>query len=92
MRQNLLVAVQMKATDYEKAAPHAREMLSAARAASLKATDVYRRDEMLLNASALLAEINVKLKKNDEAVSVLQDLRRLAMTFPSGNLYRISKN
>ncbi len=88
--ENLLVAVQMKATDFEKAAPHAREMLSAARAASLKATDVYRRDEMLLNASALLAEINVKLKKNDEAVSVLQELRRLAMTFPSGNLYRMA--
>lgn len=88
--ENLLVAVYMKASNHEKAAPHARDMLSAARAASLKATDVYRRDDMLLNASALLVEISVKLKKPDEAVSVLQDLRRLAMTFPSGNLYRMA--
>ena len=88
--ENLLVAVHMKATDYEKAAPHARDMLSAARTASAKATDVYRRDDMLLNATALVADINVKLKKPAEAVAVLQDLRRLAMTFPSGNLYRMA--
>lgn len=88
--ENLLTAVYMKASDYEHAAPHAQQMLNAARAASIKATDIYRRDEMLLNASALLAEIDLKLKKTDEAVSVLQDLRRMAMTFPSGNLYRMA--
>lgn len=86
--ENLLTAVYVKAKDYEHAAPHAQELLRAAKLASTKTKDTFRRDDILLNASTTLSDIDLKLKKKEEAISVLQDLRRMALGFPSGNLYR----
>ncbi|MEP6707223.1 MAG: TlpA disulfide reductase family protein [Pyrinomonadaceae bacterium] len=88
MLENLLTAIYIKAKDYEHAAPHAQELLSAAKLASAKTKDPFRRDDLLLKASTTLSDIDLNLKKKDEAVSVLQDLRRTALGFPSGNLYR----
>src|SRR5438876_2438645 len=88
--ENLLTSVYVKARDYEHAVPHAKELLSAARLASAKTKDPFRRDDLLLSASTTLSDIDLNLKKKDEAVSVLQDLRRMAMSFPSGNLYRLA--
>lgn len=86
--ESILTAAYVNAKDYEHAAPHARELLTAAKLASAKTNDPFRRDDMLFKASTTLSDIDLNLKKKDEAVSVLQDLRRMAMTFPSGNLYR----
>jgi thiol-disulfide isomerase/thioredoxin len=86
--ENLLTAIYVKAKDYEHAAPHAQEMLTAAKLASAQTKDPFRRDDLLLKASTTLSDVDLNLKKKDEAVSVLQDLRRMAMGFPSGNLYR----
>ncbi len=86
--ENALTAVYVNAKDYEHAAPHAQELLTAAKLASAKTNDPFRRDDMLFKASTTLSDIDLNLKKKDEAVSVLQDLRRRAMGFPSGNLYR----
>ena len=88
--EKLLTAAYVKAKDYQHAEPHAHEMLNAAKLADLKTKDSFRRDDMLFNASATLSEIDVKLKKKDEAVSALQDLRRMALSLPSGNLYRLA--
>lgn len=86
--ENALTAVYVKAKNYEHAAPHAQELLTAAKLASAKTKDPFRRDDMMFTASTTLSDIDLNLKKKDEAVSVLQDLRRMAMGFPSGNLYR----
>ncbi|MDX6612818.1 MAG: hypothetical protein QOD75_2004 [Blastocatellia bacterium] len=86
--QSLVAAAYVKAKDYEHAAPHAQEMLKAARVASTRATDAFHRDDFLLTASGVLFEIDLKLNKTEEAISLLQDLRRQALSFPSGNLYR----
>jgi len=88
--ENLVAAAYVKAKDYEHAAPHAQEMLKAARIASARATDSFHRDDLLFSASRLLFEIDLKLNKTQEAISLLQDLRRLALSFPSGNLYRLA--
>jgi thiol-disulfide isomerase/thioredoxin len=84
----MVAVAYVKAKDYEHAAPHAQEMLKAARVASTRATDSFHRDDLLFTASSALFEINLRLNKTEEAISLLQDLRRQALSFPSGNLYR----
>jgi thiol-disulfide isomerase/thioredoxin len=73
--------------DYEHALPHAQQMwLTAQQAAKQKKS--FARDATLNEAAVTLSEINLKLKKDDDAVAVMHDLRRIAMTIPSGNLYK----
>lgn len=73
--------------DYEHALPHAKEMwLTAQQAAKQKKS--FARDATLGEAAVTLSEINLKLKKNDDAVAVMHELRQIAMTIPSGNLYK----
>jgi thiol-disulfide isomerase/thioredoxin len=76
-----------QAKDYERALPHTREMLAAAKIAAKKKT-TFERDRMLAEAMFLVSEANLKLQKKDEALAVVQEMRHLALTLPSGNLYR----
>ena len=39
----------------------------------------------------MLSETDLKLNKKDEALLVANDLRRLALTLPSGNLYKLAQ-
>jgi thiol-disulfide isomerase/thioredoxin len=73
--------------DYEHALPHAQQMwLTAQQAAKQKKS--FSRDATLNEAAVTLSEINLKLKKDDEAVAVMHELRQIAMTIPSANLYK----
>jgi thiol-disulfide isomerase/thioredoxin len=73
--------------DYEHALPHARQMwLTAQQAAKNKKS--YSRDATLSEAAVTLSEIDLQLKKNDDAVALMHELRQIAMTIPSGNLYK----
>ena len=73
--------------DYEHALPHAQQMwLTAQQSAKNKKS--FSRDATLSEAAVTLSEIDLKLKKNDDAVAVMHELRQLAMTIPSGNLYK----
>jgi len=45
---------------------------------------------MLNDAVVSLSEIDLKLKKKDDAIAVTQELRRLALALPSGNLYKLA--
>jgi len=78
-----------KTKDYERALPHAREMLKAALLAGKK-KDPFARDRMISDAMLVISEADLKLKKKDEALAVVQDLRHLALTLPSGNLYKLA--
>ena len=78
-----------KTKDYERALPHAREMLNAALVAGNK-KDPFARDSMISDAVLVISEADLKLKKKDEALAVVQDLRHLALTLPSGNLYKLA--
>jgi thiol-disulfide isomerase/thioredoxin len=88
--ENVIAAAYVKIFDIEKAEPHAQEMLKAARVASAEAKEAFHRDDLLFSASNMLFDINLKLHKQTEAISLLQDLRRQALSFPSGNLYRLA--
>jgi len=85
--ENWMVVSYFNAKDYEHALPHAQQLWVAAQAAA-KEKKALARDSMLTDAAVSLSEINLKLKKKDDAIAVVQDLRKVALTLPSGNLYK----
>ena len=73
--------------DYEHALPYAQQMwLTAQQAAKQKKS--FARDATLSEAAVTLSEINLKLKKTEDAIAAMHELRQIAMTIPSGNLYK----
>lgn len=87
--ENWMVVSYFNAKDYERALPHAQQLWLAAQSAA-KEKRRLARDTMLSDAAVSLSEINLKLKKKDEAIGVVQDLRKLALSLPSGNLYKLA--
>src|SRR5258708_25211220 len=87
--EDWMVSGYFKNKDYEHALPHAREMLNAAKLAATKKS-WSQRDKMLSEAVVLLSEAQLKLKKNDEAIATVQELRRLSLEIPSANLYKLA--
>src|SRR5712692_9041661 len=88
--ESWMVTVYFRTKDYERAQPHAREMFNTAKFVA-KTKDPFERDKMLSEAVTLLTEADLKLKKKDEAVAAAQELRQLALTLPSGNLYKLAQ-
>jgi thiol-disulfide isomerase/thioredoxin len=86
--ENWMVSGYFKAKDYEHALPHAREMFNAARKSTTKRSFTAR-DKMLGDAMVLLSEAQLKLKKNEDAIATVQELRSLSMELPSSNLYKL---
>jgi thiol-disulfide isomerase/thioredoxin len=87
--ENWMVSGYFKNKDYEHALPHARELWNAARTAATKKKS-FARDTMLNEAITLLSETDLKLKKKDDAIAAVQELRNLALRLPSGNLYKLA--
>ncbi|HEV2704839.1 MAG TPA: TlpA disulfide reductase family protein [Pyrinomonadaceae bacterium] len=73
---------------FERAAEHARETYRAARQlAESKSVDSQRRDQMLYGAASALADSLLKSNRRGEAVAALQEVRALALSYPSATLY-----
>ena len=87
--ESWMVTAYFKSRDYERAQPHAREMFNAAKLLAKKKGH-FERDKMLSEAVTLLSDADLKLNKRDEAVAAAQELRQLALTLPSGNLYKLA--
>ncbi|HVS81333.1 MAG TPA: TlpA disulfide reductase family protein [Pyrinomonadaceae bacterium] len=87
--ESWMVTSYSKTKDYERAQPHAQEMFKAAKLVA-KTKGPFERDKMLSEAVMLLSEADLKLKKKDEAVAAAQELRQIALTLPSGNLYKLA--
>lgn len=87
--ENWMVSGYFKNKDYEHALPHAQELWKVAKSAAVKKR-TFARDSMLNDAVTLLSETDLKLTKRAEAVAVVQELRALALKFPSGNLYKMA--
>ena len=87
--ENWMVVSYFNAKDYEHALPHAQQLWLAAQTAA-KQKKPFARDAMLSDAANSVSEINLKLNKKDDAIAVVQDLRKLALTLPSGNLYKLA--
>jgi thiol-disulfide isomerase/thioredoxin len=89
-RMELLIAdAFMRAKDYASMTAHAKEMLAASKKyIETNKGEVFRRDEMLLKSTVLLADSYLKSNQKDGAIAALTDLRRLAIQLPSATLYR----
>jgi thiol-disulfide isomerase/thioredoxin len=89
-RMELLITdAYLRAKDYASMATHAKQMLAASKKFSeTNKGEVFRRDEMLLKSTVLLADAHLKTNQKDAAMAVLADLRRLAIQLPSANLYK----
>jgi thiol-disulfide isomerase/thioredoxin len=87
--ENWMVSGYFKSKDFEHALPHARAMVTAAALAGQKKSP-FERDRLLLESTVFLSETDLKLKKKDEAIKAVQELRRLALNLPSGNLYKLA--
>ena len=87
--ENWMVSGYFKNKDYEHALPHAQELWKVAKSAAIKKR-TFARDSMLNDAVTLLSETDLKLTKRADAVAVVQELRALALKFPSGNLYKMA--
>jgi thiol-disulfide isomerase/thioredoxin len=89
--EHLLTDAYFRTKNYDRMAEHAKSMVAAAKVAiAAKNIDPFRRDEMLLKSASLLAEAFVRLNQPQRAGEVLQELRRTALSLPSGNLYRMA--
>ncbi|HSE17770.1 MAG TPA: TlpA disulfide reductase family protein [Pyrinomonadaceae bacterium] len=89
-RMELLITdAYMRAKDYGSMTTHAKEMLAASKKFSeTNKGEVFRRDEMLLKSSVLLADSYLKTDRKELAIDTLVDLRRTAIQLPSANLYK----
>jgi len=89
-RMELLITdAYLRAKDYASMAAHAKEMLAASKKfIERNPAEVFRRDEMLLKSTVLIADSYLKTDQKKLAISALTDLRRLAIKLPSANLYK----
>lgn len=89
--ETLIATAFQKAKDYTGMSQHAREMLKVAKlVTSRKTANAFRRDDMLFKSVSFLSESYVQLNKKDEAIAAVTDLRKVALSLPSGNLLRLA--
>jgi thiol-disulfide isomerase/thioredoxin len=86
----LLTDAYSRAQDYAAMAKHAQRMLTAAREFSKTIrNEPFRRDEMLWKSAFLLVDAQMKVNQKAKAIETLEDLRRMSIDLPSGNLYKL---
>lgn len=89
--ETLITEALKKAKDYQGMSKHAQEMLKVARlVAATKTYNPFRRDDLLYKATSLSAEAGVLLNKKESAIAAIEELRRTAVSLPSGNLLRLA--
>ena len=89
-RMELLITdAYLRAKDYASMTTHAKEMVAASKKfMETNKGEFFRRDEMLLNSTVLLADSYLKKAQKELAIDALVDLRRLSIQLPSASLYK----
>jgi thiol-disulfide isomerase/thioredoxin len=87
--ENWVTSGFFNAQDFARALPHAQQMWIAAKA-SAKDRSPFARDVRLNEAALTLSEIDLKLKKKEDALAVVQEMRALSFSYPSGNLHKLA--
>ncbi len=73
----------------ERSIAHARAALAAVRQLHAeKPLDTATRDAVFYRTLSFISDAALDLKRTDEAIAALQELRRLSVSFPSADLYR----
>jgi thiol-disulfide isomerase/thioredoxin len=89
--ESLVTELFQKTKDYQRMAGHAQQMAKIARiVVPNQGINTFRRDDMLFKAASYLSDAYINLNKRNEAIATVQDLRKLAVTLPSGNLLRLA--
>ncbi|HZE64050.1 MAG TPA: TlpA disulfide reductase family protein [Pyrinomonadaceae bacterium] len=89
--ESLVTELLQKTKDYQRMAAHAQQMAKIARlVVPNKGINTFRRDDMLFKSASYLSDAYVNLNKKDDAIATVQELRKLALTLPSGNLLRLA--
>ena len=89
--ETLITEASMKEKDYQRMSAHAKEMIKVAKlVAAGKKHNSFRRDEMLFKGSSLFAEAQLQLNNKAAAIATISELRKMALTLPSGNLLRLA--
>lgn len=92
-RMELLIADAYSRTkDYAAMTRHAQAMLEAAKqfGSTTNKEQAFKRDEMLVKSSALLADAYTKSNRQDDALKTIENLVRMSFELPSGNLYKLA--
>jgi thiol-disulfide isomerase/thioredoxin len=81
------------AKKYDAVPGHARAALEAVRGIKTERTkEVYDRDNRLMNLSSLMVDAYNKMKRKDDALNAMRELREVALDLPSSNLYRMVRD
>lgn len=87
--ENWVTTGYFNAQDFAHALPHAQQMWALAKATA-KDKSPFARDVRLNEAALTLSEVDLKLKKKDDALAVVQEMRALSFRYPSGNLHKLA--
>ncbi len=89
--ESLVTELLQKTKDYQRMAAHAQQMAKIARlVVPNQGINTFRRDDMLFKAASFLSDAYVNSNRKADAIATVQDLRKLALTLPSGNLLRLA--
>lgn len=89
--ENLITQALRRLKDYERMSAHAQEMLRIAKlVAAEKNQNPFSRDDMLFRAISSIAEAEILSNKKESAVVTVNELRKMALAMPSGNLFRLA--
>jgi len=87
--ESLIADAYFRASDYGQMLAHSNQMMEAAKTFTTeRPAEVGKRDEMLSKSASFLAQGFLKANQRDRAVKVYDELRHLALTLPSGSLYK----
>jgi len=87
----LIADAYLRTKDFSHTAVHAEKMLVASKIfATTHKSEVSKRDDMLMKSGLLLSDAYDKSDRRQLAISTLEDLRRISMRLPSGNLYKVA--
>jgi thiol-disulfide isomerase/thioredoxin len=87
--ETLITEAWRESKDFERMLKHAQEMQKIAMLiAADKKFDSFKRDDLLFKSVSLIADAFTQLNKKDAAIAAVEDLRKLAISIPSGNLLR----
>jgi thiol-disulfide isomerase/thioredoxin len=79
-----------KAERYDRVGEHARAAFeSVKQIKTVRTSDVFERDKRLMGLSSLMADAYTKLKKKEDALNAIRELKDVALDLPSANLYRM---
>ena len=89
--ETLIAEALQKKKDYAGALKHSAEMLEVAKlVVADKTIDAFKRDDMLFKAVSFISDAYVQTGKKTEALAAITELRKLALSLPSGNLLRLT--